>query len=1052
MSNSQEKSSLLHEIKSNGDTIRALFEGLPDLVFHLDINGNILEFLSPESHPDYAGLKGENITKILPDTVTTVCLENIRVALKTGKVQTARYSLTQKTRADHFESRIVAVDATEVLYIARNITDFQHSTDKTANSEKLIQDITESISQTIFLLELKDLRVIFTNRQQQFLGYSQEELADLQQFGTKFIPQEDFEILTEQLLNWIEGTPQEQPGHFEYRIRAKDQSMHWLHLTTTVFRLNEDGSLKQFLGVVEDITEKKQAIHQLQESEEQYRVLVENAFLAISFYDIAANRFAFSNNRTIEMLGIDKETFLSNSPARFSPSVQPDGRKSRDIMVEYVERLRNGEEKIRYEWNYLKADGSFIESESTISLVNFRGREHFMIIAHDISERKQAEKKRIEQENKYQSIFESTTDGIAVLAPNSWTIIDCNQTLANLLRQPKQSLLGKTIPAYSPATQADGTNSSEKQFQLSLRMKHAPQTHKLEWRFMRDESDFFDSEMIINPIKGDSNGYWLGAIRDISKRKKREKELVRSRKLYHEIARNLPDSGIIIFDHELRYILAEGPALEQQGFIGSQMENKTPFEIFSKEDAGRLAGAYHRVLAGEEIEMEHRYNGFIFETRMVPLKDEGEEVYAGMIVSRDITKNQQLKEAIGAVANRTNVVSENNFFRELVQGLSHIFQVGHILVGEYYEGSGEIQTAAYFHEGNFIDEYVYLLEGTPCQHVMAGSTYACPNGVQHAFPADEELVENNLESYLGMPLVDSTGKTVGLISLMDTQPMDEVEYKISILKAFTARAGAELERTKTTRELQISLDEISSKNQELEKYIASNVELERFAYVASHDLREPLRNISGFAQLLEKRYGDKLDEAGKDYIDFIVKGVHTMNQFIKDLLNYSRITSMESTFKEVPTQDLLEQVSNNLAESLSDVQMEWNGIPERITVSEPKMVQVFQNLLANSVKFRDPNRPPVIEVSAKENPTDFLFSIQDNGIGIEKTYFDKIFMPFRKLHGPDKYPGSGIGLAICKRIIEQHGGKIWIESELGQGTTFFFTLKKAPPEKIYLYS
>lgn len=801
----------------------------------------------------------------------------------------------------------------------------------------------------------------------------------------------------------------------------------------------------------QNIGTEKQAFKLIQESEEQYRILVESAFLAICFYDLATNRFTFANNRTIEMLETTRAEFMSTSPTRFSASIQANGRRSFDIMTEYINRLRAGEEKVRYEWNYLKGDGAIRESESTISLIHFRGREHFMIVAHDISEQKRSEQKLIEQENKYRSIFESTTDGIAILSPDTWTIIDCNQTLATLCGKAKQDLINLPLPMISPESQADGSNSCEKQIQISQLIKYVPKTHKTEWRFNKEGSDFFDSEMILSPIQGDPNGYWLGVVRDISLRKKRETELARNRQLYKEIAKNLPNSGIIIFDRELKYRLAEGPALQQQGFSSAEMENKTPFELFPPKDAEDLVNTYKRVLTGQEIEMEHRYNGHIYETRMIPLRDDQEEIYAGMVVSRDVTKTQQMKEAIGAVANRTNIVSENTFFQELVKGLAHIFQVGHVLVGEYNGEENEIQTAAYWCEGALID-YRYSLLGTPCARVITGKPYACPSGVQKAFPKDMDLVEFNLHAYLGMPLFDSTGKTVGILSLMNTSPIDDIEYKISILKAFTARAGAELERTKATRALQASLAEISSKNEQLEKYIASNVELERFAYVASHDLREPLRNISGFAQLLERRYGEKLDEAGKEYIDFIVKGVHTMNQFIKDLLNYSRITSMESKFKEVLTLDLLTKVSENLVGSLADAQMEWNGIPERIMVSEPKMVQVFQNILANSLKFRDPNRPPVIEVNATENPTDFLFSIQDNGIGIEEAYFDKVFMPFRKLHGPDKYPGSGIGLAICKRIIEQHGGKIWLESELGRGTTFFFTLKKAPPEKVYLYS
>lgn len=178
-----------------------------------------------------------------------------------------------------------------------------------------------------------------------------------------------------------------------------------------------------------------------------------------------------------------------------------------------------------------------------------------------------------------------------------------------------------------------------------------------------------------------------------------------------------------------------------------------------------------------------------------------------------------------------------------------------------------------------------------------------------------------------------------------------------------------------------------------------------------------------------------------------------MNRFIQDLLNYSRITSMESKFREVSTKNLIDQVNGNLGHmiEMNRAQIYWESLPDTLLISEAKILQVFQNLLSNAMKFYHPDRQPIIYVSARESQKEITFRVQDNGIGIDEVYFEKIFMPFRKLHPPDKYAGSGIGLAICKRIVEQHGGNIWLESNLEEGSTFYFSLSKNPQDKVSLF-
>jgi len=227
-----------------------------------------------------------------------------------------------------------------------------------------------------------------------------------------------------------------------------------------------------------------------------------------------------------------------------------------------------------------------------------------------------------------------------------------------------------------------------------------------------------------------------------------------------------------------------------------------------------------------------------------------------------------------------------------------------------------------------------------------------------------------------------------------------------------------------------------------EKLIRSNEELEQFAYVASHDLQEPLRMISSYTQLLERRYKDKLDDDANEFIYYVVDGACRMQRLINDLLDFSRITTRGKTFEEVDTYSILGQALSNVHQLISDAAaIVTNDDLPIIYADESQLVRVFQNLIDNAIKFCS-KRIPHIHVSAKKKEDEWVFSISDNGIGIDEQFQDRIFTVFQRLHGKDKYPGTGIGLAICRRIVERHDGRIWFESELDKGAIFYFTIPK----------
>jgi len=223
---------------------------------------------------------------------------------------------------------------------------------------------------------------------------------------------------------------------------------------------------------------------------------------------------------------------------------------------------------------------------------------------------------------------------------------------------------------------------------------------------------------------------------------------------------------------------------------------------------------------------------------------------------------------------------------------------------------------------------------------------------------------------------------------------------------------------------------------------SSNGELERFAYIASHDLQEPLRMVSSFLQLLQKRYGGQLDAKADQYIHYAVDGAERMKALIMDLLEYSRVGTGKEGFGWIDTSIVLREVGDIFREKIIDARalIEIGEMP-RVLGDKVQLTQLFQNLLSNALKYHS-DQAPVIRIKAEEEANHWQFSISDNGIGIDPQFFDKIFIIFQRLHNKSDYSGTGIGLAICKKIVERHGGHIWVESAPEKGTTFYFTISK----------
>jgi signal transduction histidine kinase len=282
---------------------------------------------------------------------------------------------------------------------------------------------------------------------------------------------------------------------------------------------------------------------------------------------------------------------------------------------------------------------------------------------------------------------------------------------------------------------------------------------------------------------------------------------------------------------------------------------------------------------------------------------------------------------------------------------------------------------------------------------------------------------------------------------ISTDGPPEVARLASDVEGMRRKIVADLREVRAARQL------VEEANRQLElqaeELTRSNRDLEQFAYVASHDLQEPLRKVASFCQLLQRRYAGQLDDRADQYIGFAVDGAQRMQRLINDLLAFSRIGRLTNGFTDVDldavVRDVVEQRSADLAATGGTVT--WQGLPT-VRGEEPLLASLLSNLIGNSVKFRRPDVPPRVELSARQVGEDWEISCQDNGIGIDTEFADKVFVIFQRLHAKEHYPGTGIGLAISKKIVEYHGGRIWLDTGVPDGTVVRFTLpaeRLAPP-------
>jgi PAS domain S-box-containing protein len=488
-----------------------------------------------------------------------------------------------------------------------------------------------------------------------------------------------------------------------------------------------------------------------------------------------------------------------------------------------------------------------------------------------------------------------------------------------------------------------------------------------------------------------------------------------------------------------------------------------------------------------------------------PIKDRSGRVIGSSKISRDITEQKRVRRDLDrlrwmlspqaaysaepltqapvcqyAARNRNRLILD-------AAGdplLAEIAATFHVLMGTCFavhEASGDLAYSA------LASGWCRFLDASPLQQCASASgcqPQACDRWLSHGSPEKNAALETmargeavDIERFDGIRIysvpVRAGSEVVGSMSIgygdppRDPAQLAQLAEKYGVDAVLLERHAADYE-TRPPFIVELAkqrlagsarlLGEIVQRSrgearlrETVEELARSNRELERFAHIASHDLQEPLRMVASYTQLLAHRYHDQLDQDARDFINYAVDGATRMKQLIEDLLAYSRVTARGLPAAVVDTQNAFSLALRNLEAAIgeSHAEITGGGLPA-VLADGSQMVQLFQNLVANAIKFRTPGVPPRVRIEARQapdHPRQWLFRVADNGIGIDPKFFDRVFVIFQRLHTRHEYPGTGIGLALCQRIVERHGGRIWIESEPGKGTAFLFTLPEVDPDK-----
>jgi PAS domain S-box-containing protein len=711
--------------------------------------------------------------------------------------------------------------------------------------------------------------------------------------------------------------------------------------------------------------------------------------------------------------------------------------KWREMEKEKLDELNRTGVPIRYEKEYTRKDGSRVPIELLVNRTIDRdgNLEYYHSFITDITERRKSEEILKRQaallDVSYEAIFSWEFDG---------SILSWNQGAEKLYGFSKDEAVGNVshelLKTEFPIDFKEFTD---------ILMKNKMWTGELTHTTKDGQIIIIESHQQLIQDRSNKN-IVIETNRDITKRKKAENALKISQQRISDIIESINDY-IYSVDRNWNFIYVNESSAKDVGYKSSELVDKNIWKAVPRLVGTRIEEEFRLAMDKREIrqfEWKTIYTDSYREFNVYP-SVEGITVYG-----KDITKRKKAEKEIENENKRLETILETTPSAVIIidapnGNISYINKRAKELYGVNITGLDLVEAIAKV-KSKRIDGTEYPIGEGPSARALKGQLVR-----------NEEIMLEQPDGTVipilcsAAPILNLEGKIIAAVAIFDdiTEQKKEEKRKQELLeneqelREEITTANEELQFT--TRKLQNSNDNLIQAQIRQEELInklqTSNKELEQFAYVASHDLQEPLRMVTSFTQLLERRYKGQLDKNADDYIGFVVEGAQRMKELIDDLLTFSRLKTVNK-YEEISLEDLLNDITFTLKSSIEkyNAKITHDHLPK--ILGDPLQIgQLFQNLISNAIKFND-NEPPEIHISSNTSGNVWVFGVSDNGIGIDPKYHEQIFNIFKRLHTRKDYDGTGIGLAICKRIVEKHGGRIWVESEEGKGSTFYFTIPK----------
>jgi PAS domain S-box-containing protein len=731
---------------------------------------------------------------------------------------------------------------------------------------------------------------------------------------------------------------------------------------------------------------------ELQHSQDKYRQFYEAAPIGYLTLD-ADNTILDVNMSGARLLGTARKALLGGSLAAFVAPV------SESTFHSFMKNVLQAEEWRECELEMVTNDGSRFYAR-------VQGRrsthaEERLIFVNDISKRKQADHALKESEKKYREVADLLAEGIFE-ADLTGTVTYANHRVLSSL-DLNENDLKNGLKVFDVIAPSDIALAKERLGKV-LRQEDIGVG---EYLMMRKDGATFPA--LVHSLAIVREGKVVGVrgiLIDISERKRAETALQESERKYRELA-ELLGAGIFEADTAGALTYSNPKGLTLFGLDENDLKNGfTVFDVILPQGLSVARENFARVLRQEDIGP----------VEYVVRRKDG-TTFPGLTHSSAIVREDMVVGVRGVMVDISDLKRTEHALRESEERFRTLLKSLH--EGIWALDKDDLTT--------FVNPRMVEMLGYTEEEMLGKPVFLFTDEEWMEFcTASLERRRQGVTEQLDVQLRKKDGQRV--YALLEASPIldENGNYSGSIagVQDITERKLAEAKLKQTMAELD-----------------RSNKELEQFAYVTSHDLREPLRMMTSFAQSLEKRYKDKLDNTANEYIHFIVDGAARMQRLIDDILIYSRVSTRGLPFEQVEMEKIFQEVLLNLKASLDETEAQITHDPLPVVHADPsQMKQVLQNLIGNALKFYREGSTPCVYLSARKEDKEWLFSVKDNGIGIDPELFGRLFNLFQRLHPPDKYPGTGVGLAVTKKIVQRHGGRIWVESQPEKGCTFHFSL------------